>query len=150
MHCGVVQEIGEANIAGICFYMQMSMTLAVADGHLVNMGKMIEEMEGKLRNSLDQVTVLHWQWKLGQILRSPKVIDIILQPASSLVSMLNIGLGRFTLGRPEKWFALFGRHQKFWTWDYLTAELMHGDVKLTALHSPFMVFFSFYLFFHLY
>ncbi|XP_035817374.1 probable F-actin-capping protein subunit beta isoform X2 [Zea mays] len=34
---------------------QMSMTLAVADGHLVNMGKMIEEMEGKLRNSLDQV-----------------------------------------------------------------------------------------------
>jgi hypothetical protein len=34
----------------------MSMTLAVADGHLVNMGKMIEEMEGKLRNSLDQVT----------------------------------------------------------------------------------------------
>jgi len=31
------------------------MTLAVADGHLVNMGKMIEEMEGKLRNSLDQV-----------------------------------------------------------------------------------------------
>lgn len=39
----------------ICFYLQMSMTLAVADGHLVNMGKMIEEMEGKLRNSLDQV-----------------------------------------------------------------------------------------------
>ena len=34
----------------------MSMTLAVADGHLVNMGKMIEEMEGKLRNSLDQVS----------------------------------------------------------------------------------------------
>jgi hypothetical protein len=44
MHCGVVQEIGEANIAGICFYMQMSMTLAIADGHLINMGKMIEEM----------------------------------------------------------------------------------------------------------
>jgi hypothetical protein len=53
------QEISEANIAGICFYMQMSMTLDVADRHLFNMGKMIEEMEGKLRNSLDQVTVLH-------------------------------------------------------------------------------------------
>ncbi|XP_022768003.1 probable F-actin-capping protein subunit beta isoform X2 [Durio zibethinus] len=34
---------------------QMNMNLAVADGHLCNMGKMIEEMEGKLRNSLDQV-----------------------------------------------------------------------------------------------
>ncbi|KAK6257989.1 hypothetical protein QUC31_001448 [Theobroma cacao] len=34
---------------------QMNMNLSVADGHLCNMGKMIEEMEGKLRNSLDQV-----------------------------------------------------------------------------------------------
>ncbi|XP_074264419.1 F-actin-capping protein subunit beta [Silene latifolia] len=34
---------------------QMNMQLSVADGHLCNMGKMIEEMEGKLRNSLDQV-----------------------------------------------------------------------------------------------
>uniref|UniRef100_A0A7C8YTM9 F-actin-capping protein subunit beta n=1 Tax=Opuntia streptacantha TaxID=393608 RepID=A0A7C8YTM9_OPUST len=34
---------------------QMSMQLSVADGHLCNMGKMIEEMESKLRNSLDQV-----------------------------------------------------------------------------------------------
>ena len=31
------------------------MQLSVADGHLCNMGKMIEEMESKLRNSLDQV-----------------------------------------------------------------------------------------------
>jgi capping protein beta len=46
-------------VTNIWFYLQMSMTLAVADGHLVNMGKMIEEMEGKLRNSLDQVIVLH-------------------------------------------------------------------------------------------
>jgi hypothetical protein len=29
-------------IAAIWFYMQTSITLAVADGHLVNMGKMIE------------------------------------------------------------------------------------------------------------
>jgi hypothetical protein len=42
------------------------MTLAVADGHLVNMGKMIEEMEGKLRNSLDQVTVSHHTSKKEQ------------------------------------------------------------------------------------
>ncbi|KAG6774393.1 hypothetical protein POPTR_005G199600v4 [Populus trichocarpa] len=34
---------------------QMNMDLSVADGHLCNMGRMIEEMEGKLRNSLDQV-----------------------------------------------------------------------------------------------
>ncbi|WOL03789.1 putative F-actin-capping protein subunit beta [Canna indica] len=34
---------------------QMSLDLSIADGHLCNMGKMIEEMEGKLRNSLDQV-----------------------------------------------------------------------------------------------
>lgn len=33
----------------------MNMKLSVADGHLCNMGRMIEEMEGKLRNSLDQV-----------------------------------------------------------------------------------------------
>ena len=31
------------------------MKLSVADGHLCNMGRMIEEMESKLRNSLDQV-----------------------------------------------------------------------------------------------
>lgn len=33
----------------------MKMELAVAEGHLCNMGRMIEELEGKLRNSLDQV-----------------------------------------------------------------------------------------------
>ncbi|KDP27513.1 hypothetical protein JCGZ_20153 [Jatropha curcas] len=34
---------------------QMNMDLSTAEGHLCNMGRMIEEMEGKLRNSLDQV-----------------------------------------------------------------------------------------------
>ena len=33
----------------------MDMNLTVAEGHLCNMGRMIEEMESKLRNSLDQV-----------------------------------------------------------------------------------------------
>eukprot|EP00256_Glycine_max_P032043 XP_006576588.1 probable F-actin-capping protein subunit beta [Glycine max] len=36
---------------------QMSMKLSVVNGHLCNMGRMIEEMESKLRNSLDQVIV---------------------------------------------------------------------------------------------
>ena len=36
----------------------MNMDATVAEGHLCNMGKMIEEMEGKLRNSLDQVLSL--------------------------------------------------------------------------------------------
>ncbi|RLN38913.1 putative F-actin-capping protein subunit beta [Panicum miliaceum] len=47
--------ISEATLSLIGSVTEMSMTLAVADGHLVNMGKMIEEMEGKLRNSLDQL-----------------------------------------------------------------------------------------------
>jgi len=34
----------------------MNMDSSVGEGHLCNMGKMIEEMEGKLRNSLDQVS----------------------------------------------------------------------------------------------
>ncbi|KAG2540423.1 hypothetical protein PVAP13_9NG552500 [Panicum virgatum] len=71
------KQSGTFNLSG-SIRRQMSMTLAVADGHLVNMGKMIEEMEGKLRNSLDQ-------YGCG---------------------------GRSISGRREKWFALFGRHQK--------------------------------------
>lgn len=34
---------------------QMSADLPIVEGHICNMGKMIEELEGKLRNSLDQV-----------------------------------------------------------------------------------------------
>uniref|UniRef100_A0A0D6QRR9 F-actin-capping protein subunit beta n=1 Tax=Araucaria cunninghamii TaxID=56994 RepID=A0A0D6QRR9_ARACU len=34
---------------------QMSADISIADGHLSNMGRMIEEMESKLRNALDQV-----------------------------------------------------------------------------------------------
>ncbi|KAJ0988573.1 hypothetical protein J5N97_006929 [Dioscorea zingiberensis] len=45
---------GSFNLSG-SIRRQMSLDLSVADGHLCNMGKMIEEMEGKLRNSLDQV-----------------------------------------------------------------------------------------------
>ncbi|XP_010916996.1 F-actin-capping protein subunit beta [Elaeis guineensis] len=45
---------GTFNLSG-SIRRQMSSDLSVAEGHLCNMGKMIEEMEGKLRNSLDQV-----------------------------------------------------------------------------------------------
>lgn len=45
---------GTFNLSG-SIRRQMSENLPVADGHLCNMGKMIEEMEGKLRNSVEQV-----------------------------------------------------------------------------------------------
>ncbi|ONK65234.1 uncharacterized protein A4U43_C07F35050 [Asparagus officinalis] len=45
---------GTFNLSG-SIRRQMSMDLSTEEGHLCNMGKMIEEMEGKLRNSLDQV-----------------------------------------------------------------------------------------------
>ncbi|KAJ4850523.1 hypothetical protein Tsubulata_029819 [Turnera subulata] len=48
------ESSGTFNLSG-SIRRQMNMYLSVADGHLCNMGKMIEEMEGKLRNSLDQV-----------------------------------------------------------------------------------------------
>lgn len=48
------ESAGTFNLSG-SIRRQMNMDLVVADGHLCNMGRMIEEMEGKLRNSLDQV-----------------------------------------------------------------------------------------------
>ncbi|KAG0461978.1 hypothetical protein HPP92_020454 [Vanilla planifolia] len=48
---------GTFNLSG-SIRRQMSHDLAMADGHLCNMGKMIEELEGKLRNSLDQIWLL--------------------------------------------------------------------------------------------
>ncbi|KAL7245793.1 hypothetical protein ACSBR2_001013 [Camellia fascicularis] len=48
------ESSGTFNLSG-SIRRQMNTDLSVADGHLCNMGKMIEELEGKLRNSLDQV-----------------------------------------------------------------------------------------------
>ncbi|CAH9076519.1 unnamed protein product [Cuscuta europaea] len=48
------ESSGTFNLSG-SIRRQMKMHLPVSEGHLCNMGKMIEEMEGKLRNSLDQV-----------------------------------------------------------------------------------------------
>ncbi|KAI7755741.1 hypothetical protein M8C21_019546 [Ambrosia artemisiifolia] len=45
---------GTFNLSG-SIRRQMKADLCVEDGHLCNMGKMIEELEGKLRNQLDQV-----------------------------------------------------------------------------------------------
>jgi capping protein beta len=48
------ESSGTFNLSG-SIRRQMSMELSVAEGHLCNMGRMIEELEGKLRNSLEQV-----------------------------------------------------------------------------------------------
>ncbi|KAL6509816.1 hypothetical protein OROGR_022304 [Orobanche gracilis] len=48
------ESSGTFNLSG-SIRRQMNMELSVAEGHLCNMGRMIEEMESKLRNSLDQV-----------------------------------------------------------------------------------------------
>ncbi|VFQ94994.1 unnamed protein product [Cuscuta campestris] len=48
------ESSGTFNLSG-SIRRQMSMHLPISEGHLCNMGRMIEEMEGKLRNSLDQV-----------------------------------------------------------------------------------------------
>ncbi|KAA8537979.1 hypothetical protein F0562_027439 [Nyssa sinensis] len=48
------ESSGTFNLSG-SIRRQMNMDLSVEEGHLCNMGKMIEEIEGKLRNSLDQV-----------------------------------------------------------------------------------------------
>ncbi|KAI3979158.1 hypothetical protein MKX01_016983 [Papaver californicum] len=48
------ESSGNFNLPG-SIRRQMNLDLAVADGHFCNTGKMIKEMESKLRNSLDQV-----------------------------------------------------------------------------------------------
>ncbi|KAJ3673353.1 hypothetical protein LUZ60_006727 [Juncus effusus] len=48
------KTLGSFNLAG-SIRRQMSMELSVAEGHLCNMGRMIEEMESKLRYSLELV-----------------------------------------------------------------------------------------------
>ncbi|KAH6759042.1 Subunits of heterodimeric actin filament capping protein Capz superfamily [Perilla frutescens var. hirtella] len=48
------ESSGSFNLSG-SIRRQMNLELPIAEGHLCNMGRMIEEMESKLRNSLDQV-----------------------------------------------------------------------------------------------
>lgn len=51
----------------------MSENLPVADGHLCNMGKMIEEIEGKLRNSVEQVNYHQLSSDRNDLLLLPKL-----------------------------------------------------------------------------
>lgn len=45
-------------VLSICLLRQMESDLSLEPGHLCNMGRLIEEMESKLRNGLDQVPQL--------------------------------------------------------------------------------------------
>ncbi|GJR92483.1 probable F-actin-capping protein subunit beta [Tanacetum coccineum] len=66
---------GTFNLSG-SIRRQMKADLSVEDGHLCNMGKMIEELEGKLRNQLDQV-----------YFGKTKEMVCTLRPPSELLSM---------------------------------------------------------------
>ena len=55
----------------------MKMELAVAEGHLCNMGRMIEELEGKLRNSLDQVIGSHKSESLKTLMCGSKGLRVV-------------------------------------------------------------------------
>ncbi|GJT39389.1 probable F-actin-capping protein subunit beta [Tanacetum coccineum] len=52
---GTIYELNFRGFLNINRFHLMKADLSVEDGHLCNMGKMIEELEGKLRNQLDQV-----------------------------------------------------------------------------------------------
>jgi len=65
------------------------MRLSVADGHLCNMGRMIEEMESKLRNSLDQVIFLLQDSSFNLIL----VFEIFIFSFSVTCSLVGEGFG---------------------------------------------------------
>lgn len=68
----------------------MKADLSVEDGHLCNMGKMIEELEGKLRNQLDQVWFVHY----------------MLEAAISLFIYTDVAIcSRYTLGKRRRWYA---------------------------------------------
>lgn len=73
---------------------QMNLDLPLEDGHVCNMGKMIEEMEGKLRNSLDQVLIYF-------LSSNPYLPPHSLPAASENISKF----GRFTSGRQGRWSA---------------------------------------------
>ncbi|GJU68820.1 probable F-actin-capping protein subunit beta [Tanacetum coccineum] len=55
---------GTFNLSG-SIRRQMKADLSVEDGHLCNMGKMIEELQGKLRNQLDQSLKLSVRCKVS-------------------------------------------------------------------------------------
>lgn len=83
---------------------QMKVKLSVAEGHLCNMGRMIEEMESKLRNSLDQV-----------ILSPQYFISLKFSRFNFRNEIIQCGgiPNRSTLGKQKRWFAPCGHPQKW-------------------------------------
>ncbi|THG19512.1 hypothetical protein TEA_027418 [Camellia sinensis var. sinensis] len=77
---------GTFNLSG-SIRRQMNMNLSVADGHLSNMGKMIEEMESKLRNSLDQNWKSHTVMQFQVYFGKTKEMVCNLRPPSELPQM---------------------------------------------------------------
>lgn len=71
----------------------MNENLPVADGHLCNMGKMIEEIEGKLRNSVEQVNY--------QILFDSNDQLCLL----GILDTFHLQFYRYILGKQERWCA---------------------------------------------
>ncbi|GJZ82022.1 probable F-actin-capping protein subunit beta [Tanacetum coccineum] len=73
---GTIYELNFRGFLNINRFHLMKADLSVEDGHLCNMGKMIEELEGKLRNQLDQV-----------YFGKTKEMVCTLRPPSELLSM---------------------------------------------------------------
>ncbi|GKB00441.1 probable F-actin-capping protein subunit beta [Tanacetum coccineum] len=72
----IVSIVFDLHLQRLSEHPQMKADLSVEDGHLCNMGKMIEELEGKLRNQLDQV-----------YFGKTKEMVCTLRPPSELLSM---------------------------------------------------------------
>lgn len=131
----------------------MSMRLSVADGHLCNMGRMIEEMESKLRNSLDQVIFLLSDSSFNCIL----VFEFFLFSFSVICSLVGERFGylwiagirmliiylyvnntryRCTLGKQEKWFAHWDHLLKCHRWECPRADVpLHGVAERNCFVS---------------
>lgn len=138
----------------------MNMDLSIQEGHLCNMGRMIEEMESKLRNSLDQVQCLsssiHTELRGGRSKWSFAKFLCYCGRWGSEASVITITRGfynwhlkrkifrcycRFTLGRRKKWFVLCDRRLKWW-WDCLRPDLT-WPCQMTRKLLTISLFFAF-------
>lgn len=84
--------------------MQMTLDLPIAEGHLCNMGKMIEEMEGKLRNSLDQVIVSFTSLYQPGLLNHEYLSRTFIRSIFEILLCIFF-LDRYILGRQGRWSA---------------------------------------------
>lgn len=133
------------------------MDLVVADGHLCNMGRMIEEMEGKLRNSLDQVRKLFYpipacvMWDCQLIFiscmtnRPVVALGILIFHSLRDVRLDLFGLFtnyRFILGRRRRWFVLFDPLLKLY-WGCQPADQMTFNWKICTINLGTVCDFTF-------